>query len=232
MPRPTLFLLGGLLCDESVWDDVGPRLADVADVRPMAFAGFDAIPAMAAAVLDAAPATFAVAGHSLGGRVALELVAHAPERIAKLALLSTGVHTRRDGEAEARQVLVDLAFRDGMTALAARWLPPMLAPGRTADAALMARLTHMVAQQAPASFAGQVRALLARPDAERGLAAIACPTLLLCGRQDAWSPLAQHAHMAQRIAGSRLVAIEDCGHMSIVEQPAAVAAALREWLAG
>ena len=119
-----------------------------------------------------------------------------------------------------------------MAAAAARWLSPMLAPERVGDRALTDRLTAMVCRQTPDSFAGQIRALLNRPEAATGLSRISCPTLLLSGRQDGWSPLSQHEEMAARIPGSRLVAVEDSGHMSIVEQPAAVAAALRHWLTG
>ncbi len=227
----TVFLLSGLLCDDSAWEEVKALLDRSADVRVVSFSGYDSIPAMADAVLAAAPRTFAVAGHSMGGRVALEIVARAPERVAKLALLNTGIHARRPGEAEQRMELVDLAYAAGMAALAARWLPPMLAPRRVGDHALMERLTRMVCGQTPDSFAGQIRALLDRPRADAGLSRIDVPTLLVSGRQDGWSPLAQHEEMQALIRGSRLVAIEDSGHMSIVEQPAAVAAALRDWLA-
>jgi pimeloyl-ACP methyl ester carboxylesterase len=231
MPQtPTLFLLSGLLCDESVWNEVRAALDGLAEVRPMAFPGYDSISAMAASVLAAAPERFAVAGHSMGGRVALEIVAQAPNRVDKLALLDTGVHGRRPGEAEKRQELVDLAYSEGMAAVAARWLPPMVGPTGLEDRALMDRLTAMVRQQTPDSFAGQIRALLNRPEAEAGLSRISCPTLLLSGRYDSWSPLSQHEDMAKHIPNNRLVAVEDSGHMSTVEQPASVAAALKDWL--
>jgi len=226
-----VLLLSGLLCDESAWDDVQAALGATAVVRAIAFPDFDSIETMAQAVLAAAPERFALAGHSMGGRVALAIVAQAPHRVERLALLNTGVHPRRPGEAEKRQELVDLAYSAGMAVVAERWLPPMLAPSRVDDAALMERLTAMICRQTPDSFAGQTRALLGRPEAEQGLSAITCPTLLLSGRQDGWSPLAQHESMAAQISRSRVVAIDDSGHMSIAEQPVAVAAALREWLA-
>jgi len=234
MPRTqTLFLLSGLLCDESVWDDVREALGGAAEARPVAFPGYDSIPAMAEKVLaEAPPGRFAVAGHSMGGRVALEIVARAPGRVEGLALLNTGVHGRRPGEAEKRQELVDLAYAEGMAAVAARWLPPMLAPERVGDRALTDRLTAMVCRQTPDSFAGQIRALLNRPEAATGLSRISCPTLLLSGRQDGWSPLSQHEEMAAHIPRNHLVAVEDSGHMSLVEQPAAVASALRDCLTG
>ena len=172
------------------------------------------------------------AGHArINLGVARAIVAQAPELVDRLALLNTGVHPRRQGEAEKRQELVYLAYAAGMAAVAKRWLPPMLAPRRVDDRTLMERLTAMICRQTPDSFAGQTRALLDRPEAEKGLAAIGCPTLLLSGRQDGWSPLSQHEAMAARICDSRVVAIDDSGHMSLAEQPVAVASALREWLA-
>ena len=131
--RPSLLLLSGLLCDEVAWDDVREALGPV-EARAIAFPGFDSIAAMAESVLAAAPPRFALAGHSMGGRVALAIIAEAPERVERLALLNTGVHPRRPGEAEKRQELVDLAYSAGMAAVAERWLPPMLAPRRV-DAA-------------------------------------------------------------------------------------------------
>ena len=229
--RPTLFLLPGLLCDGSVWAAQTEALADVADVRTPDFFGFDSITSMARSVLDAAPARFAVAGHSMGARVALEVVRLAPGRGERLALLDTGAHPRRPGEAEQRQELVDLAERDGMAALAARWLPPMVHPARLADEGLMAGLRAMVERATPAVFAGQVRALLNRPDAEAGLGTIRCPVLIGVGRDDAWSPPAQHEAMHRAIPHARYVVFENSGHMAPAEAPEAVTAALRDWLA-
>src|SRR6266571_8581768 len=109
-----LFLLCGLLCDETIWADVPDRLASVADVHVMSFAGFSSIAGMAGQVIAAAPPRFALAGHSMGGRVALEVWRRAPERVTALALLNTGVHPPRESEYESRAVLVRLARRHGM----------------------------------------------------------------------------------------------------------------------
>src|SRR4051794_37969107 len=103
--RPVLYLLPGLLCDRVTWAHQVEGLADLAEVRVASFYGFDSIPAMAQSVLDEAPARFAVAGHSMGARVALEMVRAAPERVERLALLDTGTHPVRPGEAEKRQEL-------------------------------------------------------------------------------------------------------------------------------
>ncbi|WP_434989444.1 alpha/beta fold hydrolase [Xanthomonas melonis] len=227
---PTVLLLCGLLCDASVWEPQRAALGDLGDVRVMDFAGFDSIPRMAAHVLASAPAQFAVAGHSMGGRVALEIVRQAPERVLRLGLFDTGIAPRRDGEQAERQALLQLAQTQGMAALAQRWLPPMLHPARAHDTTLMAQLTAMVRRQSAASFAGQIAALLERPDATPVLAQIRCPTVLGVGRQDAWSPLAQHQDMARQIPQARLVVFEDSGHMAPLEAPEAVTAALRDWL--
>jgi pimeloyl-ACP methyl ester carboxylesterase len=127
--------------------------------------------------------------------------------------------------------LVNLARREGMRALAAVWLPPMVHPDRVKDGSLMEPLTEMVCRASPEIFAGQQRALLDRPDASSGLGAIRCPVAIACGRNDAWSPLAQHREIQALIPGSSLIVIEDSGHMTTVERPAAVIAAMRSWLA-
>lgn len=228
--RPTVVLVPGLLCDETVWADQRTALEREYDVLVPSLWGYDSIPGMARAVLDMAPDRFALAGHSLGARVALEAVRQAPDRVERLALLDTGIHLVRPGEPEKRQELVDLARREGMAALAARWLPPMVHPDRVDDPALMGPLTAMVCRATPDIFEGQVRALLARPDAALVLPGLRCPTLVACGRQDAWSPLAQHEEMAAMIPGARLEVIEDSGHMATVEAPEAMTALLLSWM--
>jgi pimeloyl-ACP methyl ester carboxylesterase len=127
--------------------------------------------------------------------------------------------------------LVEIAQNQGMAALAAEWLPPMMARAATVERRLiMRRLTSMIERQSPASFAAQIQALLNRPDAEPLLPTIRVPTLLLSGSEDTWSPVSQHAHMQRMIRGSILVEVADAGHMAPIEQPEAVANALRELL--
>jgi pimeloyl-ACP methyl ester carboxylesterase len=228
--RPALFLLPGLLCDRSVWTHQEQALSRDADVTVADLYGFDSLGDMAQSVLERAPERFAVAGHSMGGRVALEIVRRAPERVTRLAVLDTGTHPKRHGEAEKRQVLVDLAWREGMEALARQWLPPMVHPDRLNDAPMMQALTEMVCRATPEIFERQVRALLGRPDFGPLLPTIKCPTLVACGRQDAWSPLDQHEAIAAAIPGATLAVIEDSGHMTTVEAPAAVTGFLQAWL--
>ena len=226
----TLLLLSGLLCDETVWVDAAQDLKSAADVRIASFQEFDSIPAMAEHALRMAPQQFLVAGHSMGGRVALEIFRQAKQRVLGLALLNTGVHPLRAGEIESRGRLVKLAQERGMSAVAADWLPPMMGASRSRVAQVMPKLQAMVERQTAESFSAQTKALLERPDALRVLPTINVPTLLASGTADTWSPLTQHEEIRRHISQATLVAIDDAGHMAPAEQPHAVAAALRAWI--
>jgi len=226
----SLLLLSGLLCDETVWTDAAQNLKSAADVRIVSFQGFDSIQAMAEYVLRIAPQQFLVAGHSMGGRVALEVLRQAKERVLGLALLNTGVHPLRAGEIESRGRLVKLAQERGMSAVAADWLPPMMGASLARIALVMPKLQKMVERQTAESFGAQTKALIERPDAVRVLPIIKVPTLLASGTADAWSPLTQHEEIRRQIPAATLVAIDDAGHMAPAEQPHAVAAAVRTWM--
>lgn len=228
--RPTIILLPGLLCDASMWDAQVKALEPYADVLVADFSQADSIEAMARSALALTQGAVIAVGHSMGARVAMEMVRLAPERIAKLGLIDTGVHPRREGEELNRQALVDLAFAEGMGALAERWLPPMVHADRVDDQALLKPLKAMVLRATPEQHRRQIQALLNRPDARPQLQNIACPTLVMVGRQDRWSPLAQHEEIAALIPDAELVVIEDSGHMSLVEQPERVSEALLRWL--
>jgi pimeloyl-ACP methyl ester carboxylesterase len=229
--RQSLLLLSGLLCDETIWADIPQRIGNAAEVRILSFHGFSSIGAMAEHALESAPEHFALAGHSMGGRVALEIMRSAPQRVTRLALLNTGVHSVRDGEPQSRGRLLRVAAERGMSALAAEWLPSMMgrSPQRTAE--LMPRLTAMIERCTLESYAAQVNALLHRPDALSVLPTICVPTLLLSGSEDSGSPMSQHETMRRRIPHATLFEIHGAGHLAPIERPDAVAVALREWLA-
>ena len=229
--KPSLLLLSGLLCDETIWSDIPARLKDLASVMVVSFRGFNSLKAMADHALAHAPARFAVAGHSMGGRVALEVIRAAPERVAGLALLNTSVQAVRDGEPQSRALLLKLAYERGMGALAQEWLPPMLAPNAARRSEVFPRLKAMIEQWSADDYAAQVHAMLHRPDAWSALAAVKVPTLLLSGSDDAWSPVSQHELIRRHIPQATLFEAHDAGHMSPIERPDAVALALREWLA-
>ncbi|WP_338041429.1 alpha/beta hydrolase [Marinomonas foliarum] len=228
--RPKLVCLAGLLCDQRMWQNVASQLEKDANVEIMSFAGFDDLTEMARFVLSSVEGDFALAGHSMGGRVALEIYRLAPQRVTHLALLNTGVHPKSDKEIPGRIRLIDLAKQHGMALLADEWLVPMMSPKGLENRSLMESLEKMVMAYSVEDFEKQIQALINRPDAEGQLANISVPTLLLSGTQDTWSPVAQHQVIQQKITGSELVVIDDAGHMAPVEQPENVAAALHSWL--
>jgi pimeloyl-ACP methyl ester carboxylesterase len=234
-PYRVLFL-PGLLCDRGAWTSQLHALAGRADCSVAEYGTLDSLPAMADAVLEQAPGELVVIGHSMGGRVALEVYRRARDRVRGLALLDTGYQARPQddvGEQEriGRMELVDLARRSGMRAMGQQWVRPMVHPERLNDSALIDAILDMIERKTVAVFEAQQRALLARPDAATLLSEIACPTLVLCGREDLWSPPSRHEEMARCIPRSKLVIVERSGHMSTMERPDAVSAALAAWLA-
>ena len=228
--KQSAVLLSGLLCDETFWTDIPRRLAAVAGIQVVSFRGFSSIPDMARHVLELAPERFAVAGHSMGGRVALEIMRLAPRRITGLALLNTGVHAVRDGEPQSRGHLLRVAHECGMSALAAEWLPPMMGSDAARAAELLPLLRAMIQRFTAEDFAGQVSAMLNRPEVLTLLPSIAVPTLLLSGSDDTWSPVSQQQSIRRRIPHATLFEIHGAGHMAPLERPDSVAVALREWL--
>lgn len=232
-----LLLLPGLNCDAAVWDGVAARVGGAHCRVPRPYAGHATLPAMARQVLDEAPARFALAGHSMGARVALEVLRLAPERVTHLALLATGCRALAEGpagddERGRRAAWLALARTGGMEAMARDWVRGMVAPARLAsEPALVEAIVAMVARHTPEQCAAQVAALLARPDARPLLRRSAVPTLVGCGAHDRWAPVAQHEEIAALVPGSRRVVWPDCGHMAPMEHPAAVADALDGLLA-
>ena len=236
MSKQTLVFIPGLMCDEAVWTPQIAALEDRAQLQVADHGLTDSLVAMAEAIIARAPPKFAVAGHSMGGRVALEVVRRAGARVTGLALLDTGATPRAPGEAGEREQsgryeLLELARREGMRAVGERWLRiPMVYAPRLTDAPLIEAIVDMFERQSADRFEAQIRALLNRPDARPLLPLVSCPTLVLCGADDAWAPLAQHRVLSQMIPHSKLVAVPECGHMSTMERPQAVNAALSDWL--
>jgi pimeloyl-ACP methyl ester carboxylesterase len=211
-------------------------LKSVTNIQVADHGELDSLSAMAEAILAKAPARFAVVGHSMGGRVALEVVRRAASRVTGLALMDTGYAPIPAGvagekEAAGRHELLDVARQSGMRAVGERWLRiPMIHPARLQERKLVQAILQMFERRTPEQFAAQVRALLRRPDATQLLPMISCPALVLCGQDDAWAPLSTHRVMAQLIPHSTLVSIPECGHMCTMERPDEVSAALGTWL--
>jgi pimeloyl-ACP methyl ester carboxylesterase len=235
MSAPALVLVPGLLCDDAVWAPQAGALGGQWQVLIPRHGQLDSLGAMAEQILALSPPRFALAGHSMGGRVALEVYARAPERVTRLALLDTGYEGLPGGpagerERDGRLRLLAIAKEQGMRAMGADWARGMVHPRRLGDAPLMDAVLDMIARATPEVFAAQIRALLARPDRAELLPAIAVPTLVLCGHEDSWSPIARHRLIAAQIPGSALVDVPDCGHMCTMERPEVISAALLAWL--
>ena len=232
--RPTVVMLPGLLCDAAVWAAQERALADADCVVPD-YGLASSLPAMARLVLEQVRARrLHVVGHSMGGRVAFEMARLAPARIERIALLDTGYEPRDAGpagqaEERNRLALLQVARERGMREMGLQWARGMVHPARVGTP-VFEDILAMIERKSPAVFEAQIRALLARPDARPVLESLRCPTLLLCGREDAWSPLTRHQQMHAILPGSELVVVEDSGHMTTMEQPEAVNAALRRWM--
>ncbi len=234
MRRHPLVLIPGLLCDASVWPHQRAALADIADIRISDPGLLDSLPAMARAIIASAPPRFAIAGHSMGGRIAFEVWRAAPDRVSGIALMDTGHHPLALGGAGEREVagrfaLLETARRDGMRAMAKEWVQGMVHPTRLTDRALVETILDMFEAKTPEIYAAQTRALIDRPDAGPVMRTIRCPTLVLCGHEDSWSPVQRHLEMVAAIPGSTFVDIPECGHMCTMERPEAVNAAMRTW---
>lgn len=233
--KPALLLLPGLLCDERVWREQVSALCDRFACQVADYGALDSLPAMAERALATMPGSFDLAGHSMGGRIAFEILRRAPQRVERLIVMDSGCQARlqsEHGEREAaqRQRLVALAYSHGMRSMGREWLRGMVPEARWEDTELVESILAMVERKTPEIHAAQIRALLERPDASDVLPTITCPTLLLCGREDKWSPLERHEHMARLIPGARLAVIENAGHMTTMEQAEQVSAAMRRFL--
>lgn len=229
--RFPLILIPGLLNTEDLWRDQVSGLSGLGDVSVTGeHRNFDSITAIAAAILEQAPPKFALAGLSMGGYVAFEMLRQAPERILKLALLDTSARPDTPDKAAQRQETIRTARESGLKRVLESMQPNLLHPRHAADPAIVMRLARMTAKVGVEGFARQQTAIMHRADSRPLLAHVACPTLVLCGRDDALTPPEHAQEMADGIENSRLVIIEACGHLSAIEQPAQVTEALRTWL--
>jgi pimeloyl-ACP methyl ester carboxylesterase len=214
-----------------LWRAQVDDLADLAAPEIPDLARDDTIAGMALRALAAAPPRFALAGLSMGGYVALEIMRRAPERVLRLALLDTSARTDTPGQAERRREAIGLAEVGRFDDVADRMLPNLVHPDRLADRALVSAIQAMARRLGKDGFLRKQRAIMGRIDGRPHLPRIACPTLVLCGREDASAPLALSEEMAALVPGARLEVVERCGHMSAMERPAEVSGALRRWLA-
>ncbi|MFB0612742.1 alpha/beta fold hydrolase [Aurantiacibacter poecillastricola] len=226
-----LMFLPGLICDSRIFAPQAEAFPDALVIDGYGMA--DSLAEMARIALAAADERGAdkldVFGHSMGGRIAMEVVRLAPQRVRRLALVSTGIHPVGEGEPAKRAALQKVGYDEGFEALVDSWLPPMVAEANRETAAYNA-MRDMCLSQGQATFDAQIKALLGRAPFEDLLAGLTCPTLVMTGENDAWAPPSQHETIASKIANSRLVVVPGAGHMIQLEAPDAVNAAIADWL--
>jgi len=228
---PHLLLIPGLLCSAALWKAQIRALSDIADVTVGDHTRHDSMREIANAILATAPPRFALAGLSMGGYVACEIVRAAPERVTRLALLDTNARADAPERRAERLRLIALAEEGGAVRAQQELLPRLVHRARLSEQGLVDTVLQMAIDTGLAAFKRQQAAIMARPDNRSLLATIRCPTLVLVGREDQLTPPALAEEIAAGIAGARLEVIADCGHLSALERPDAVNRALRNWLA-
>lgn len=228
-PLPTL-LIPGLSCSARLY---AAQIADLWRSGPVTVADHTrdrSMRAIAGRILSAAPPRFALVGLSMGGYLAFEIFRQAPERIARLALLDTSARPDRPDQTVVREQRIALARAGRFAEIADQMFPLLVHPSRRADADLRRVVREMDEDTGAAAYIRQQTAIIGRADSRPDLPAIRCPTLVLVGDGDALTPPELAREMADAIAGARLVVVPDCGHLSTLERPKAVSAALLEWM--
>jgi len=228
-PLPTV-LIPGLLCTTQLY---AAQISALWSFGPVTIANHthdDSMAAIARRILAQAPPRFALVGLSMGGYVAFELLRQAPERVAKLALLDTTARPDAPEQTEQRKRQIEMARSGRFDGIAQLLFPRFVAVARHGDRALQAVVRTMAEDTGAEAFARQQTAILSRADSRPGLPAIACPTLVVVGADDALTPPDRAAEIADAIPGARRVVVPDCGHLSPLEQPQAVTEALVAFL--
>jgi pimeloyl-ACP methyl ester carboxylesterase len=226
----TLILLPGLLCTARLWAHQVEALSARATVMVGDVTRDTSVGAIAERVLAAAPPRFSLAGLSMGGYVSFEIMRRAPERVERLALVSTTARPDAPEQTQRRKDAIALAQAGRFDQVVPAVLAALMTPENLADPAIGGVARAMAHEVGSEGFVRQQMAIMGRPDSRPHLAAIACPTLVVCGRNDTLTPLDRAEEMAAGVARGRLALIDDCAHLSALEQPAAVSAALAQWL--
>ncbi len=227
-----IVLVPGLLCTARLYAEQIPALWRYGPVTVADHTRDDSMEAIARRILAAAPPRFALAGLSLGGYIAFEIVRQAPERVAKLAILDSRVGAEVPAQTATRLPLIELAKTGRFSEIPDRLFPVFVHRDRLGDAALKSIACTMAEETGPDAFLRETQAIMTRADARPVLSTVSCPTLVLVGDGDQLTPPKLAEVIAAGIRGARLVVIADCGHVSTLERPAAVNRALAEWMEG
>lgn len=229
--REPLILLPGLLCDAALFAPQIEALRDVADPIVTPLTERVSIDDYAADVLDRAPERFALAGLSMGGYCALAVARRAQGRMTRLALLNTSARPDDDATLKRRRGLIALSEKGQFKGVTPKLLPLLLSEAGLKNASLVETITTMAQRVGQPAFVRQQKAIMSRIDSRPFLSAIDAPTLVVVGEEDALTPPDLAEELADGISSAELLRLPECGHLSTLEQPDAVSAALRAWLA-
>jgi pimeloyl-ACP methyl ester carboxylesterase len=231
MSAEMLVLVPGLNCTGRLFADQIEALGRGRPVLVADNASDDSMGAMAQRLLAAAPERFALAGLSMGGFVAFEVLRRAPERVTRVALLDTTARPDSPDRAAMRAEQVARARAGRFEEVIEEGFHAAVHPARHEDEALRRVRRDMGLATGVEGFARQIAAMSARADSRPDLARIGVPTLVLCGEEDELTPLRLSREIAEGIAGARLEVVPHCGHLSTLEKPATVTKLLADWLA-
>ncbi|MCC7346257.1 MAG: alpha/beta fold hydrolase [Variibacter sp.] len=228
-PLPVV-LVPGLNCSARLYADQIPVLWQFGPVMIAEHREDDSVPAIAGRILSHAPPRFAVAGLSMGGYMVLEMLRQAPERIAKAALLDTAARADTPEQSARRDALIALARTGRFPEVTESLWPILVHEDRLGDAELKRAVVRMADENGAEAFIRQQIALKGRADYRASLGAVRCPVLVLVGEGDRLTPPKLAQEIAAGIPAARLVSVPGCGHLSTMEKPEAVNAALVEWM--
>lgn len=228
--KANLVLVPGVLCTKALWEPQMASLADIAEMTVGVHTRHDSIGGIAKAILAAAPQQFALAGLSMGGFVAFEILRQAPQRVTRLALLDTNARSDPPERTEQRRQMMQLAQREGLQRVVDDLLKVFLRPAAQADKRMTDILRRMADNTGIEGFKRQQEAIIRRLDSRPFLRSVRCPTLVLVGSDDLPTPVAMSQEIVAAIPGAKLEIVPDCGHLSTLERPEAVSRALRAWL--
>jgi len=225
-----ILLVPGLGGTPRIYAPVMPALWRFGPVTVANHIRDDNMAAIARRILAEAPPRFALAGHSMGGYIAFEIMRQAPERVTRLALLNTQARPETPEALERRRAIIKGIEAGGFDAGIDTLYPILVHPSRRDDAALKKIVRDMGADIGPEAYVRQLIAVMGRADSRPTLAAIACPTLVLTSDHDNTISNSLSVEIVDGVPGAKLVTIPDCGHLSQIEQPQTVADAMVEWL--
>ena len=227
--REPLVFLPGMMCDARVF---GPQLAALSPHFTLTVAPIigDRIEEIASGLLDALPRKFALAGLSMGGIVAMELLRRAPDRITRIALMDTNALAETPQSAADYEPLIIKARSGRLADVVPEFMPPEHLAAGPFRAEVMALLTDMAENLGADVIIKQVRALQRRRDQQATLRRCKVPALVLCGAEDGMTPVKRHSFMAELIPYADLQVIEGAGHLPTLEQPEVTTQALLDWM--